>query len=350
MFIGRSPSVASILPERSLREPNTVGAGELRAALRARAALYPPAVEAPSLQPFLDEAPVAWSVALAVVTLGGAVLWVAGGRLARAGVALGGFLVGGIAATTAAAALEPGGGWVIGLGVGGALAGTLLAFLLYRLWVGLLAGVLLAGVVPVTLLLWGVDPPDTPDLAEAPAALVQTPEEATPDSLFGVFDGERAEGEGPVVDEAVQDFARERIEELGAEVQVALGDFFETASAAWKAQVDSARERWAALPLGTRRTVIVGAVGGFVIGLLLGLALPNLSAAFQTSLVGACLLTGGGLLLLQRHAGLFREAAEGEAGGFLPGVDPRALLLAVGLVTLIGLLLQWTLARRRADA
>ena len=317
-------------------------------------------MDAPSLQPFLDEAPAAWSAALAVVTLGGAVLWVAGGRLARAGVAIGGFLAGGLAATTAAAALEPGGGWVIGIGVGGALAGTLLAFLLYRLWVGLLAGALLAAVVPAALLLWGVDPPAAPGdgPAEPPAAPAEAPLAEAPGSLFGVFEGERAGGES--VDEAVREAARERIEEVGAGVRVALRGFFDTASAAWKAQLDAARARWSELPVGARRTVIVGAAGGFVVGLLLGLALPNLSAAFQTSLVGACLLTGGSLLLLQRHLGLFRGAGgggePGSGSGLNPGVDPgvgvdpRALLLAVGVVTLIGLLLQWTLARRRADA
>ena len=307
----------------------------------------------PSLQPYFQEAPAAWSVALAVVAVAGAVLWLAGGRLARAGVAVGGFLLGGVLATSVAASLEPGAGWVLGIGVGGALAGTLLAFLLYRLWVGLLAGALLAAVVPAALLLWGVDPPATGEGAKPPAAAVDAP------SLFGVFDGERGGGGEPgepVVDEAVREAAEERLGELGAQAEAAFGDFFEAASAAWKSQLDAARAAWDGLSAGARRSSVVGGVGGFVVGLLLGLALPNLTAALQTSLVGACLLTVSVLLLLQRHAGLFRvpaegaSAADGPPAGASGGVDPRVLLLAIGVVTLVGLLLQWTLGRRRADA
>ncbi len=102
---------------------------------------------------------------------------------------------------------------------------------------------------------------------------------------------------------------------------------------------------------------MLGAAGGFLVGFLLGLALPNPAAALQTALVGAFLLCGGTLLLLQRHAGLFRGAAEPAtdaspvAAASVPaGVDPRVLLLTVALVTLVGLLLQWTLASRRSDA
>ena len=310
-------------------------------------------MDASTLQPFFDEAPAAWSVALAVVTLAGLVLWVAGGRLARAGVALGGFFLGGLIATSTAAALEPGGGWVVGIGTAGALAGTLLAFLLYRLWVGLLAGAILAAVVPVALLLWGVEPPAAlrDDAAEPDRAAAVDAAEAESTSLFGIFDGEREDGEPGGVDGAVRDAAAEQAAEqagelggqLTADARAALGDFFETASAAWKAQIDQAQAAWAALSPGRKRIVLIGAAGGFVVGLLLGLALPDPTAAFQTALVGSCLLCGGTLLLLQRHAGLFRADAEA-------GLDPRVLLLAVGIVTLLGLLLQWTLARRRADA
>ena len=318
------------------------------------------------LQPFFDDAPASWSVALAVVTLAGFVLWGAGGRLARAGVALGGFFVGGLLATSAAAALEPGGSWVIGIGVTGALAGTLLAFLLFRVWVGLLGGLILGAVVPAVLLLWGVNPPDVPGEAGSGAAAVEPLRIEPGASSFGIFDGDReatgdAESADRTLEDAVSDTVRgaavEHAREVGLRVSAALGDFFETASAAWKAQLDALKASWSGLADGQKHTAMLGAAGGFLVGFLLGLALPNPAAALQTALVGAFLLCGGTLLLLQRHAGLFRGAAEPAtdaspvaAASAPAGVDPRVLLLTVALVTLVGLLLQWTLASRRSDA
>lgn len=316
-----------------------------------------------------------------MVTAAGLLLWAAGGQLARAGVAVAGFLTGGVLASSAAAALEPGGGWVLGIGAAGALAGTLLAFLLYRLWVGLLAGLLLGAVVPGALLLWGVEPPALPDAPSGAAAVVSELDSSSGSSgvssLFGIFDGERdtapadetappaeADADGESADrglegalsDTVRDAALEEARELGLQASAALGDFFETASAAWKTQLDAGKAAWDQLDAGRKRTALLGAAAGFVIGLLLGLALPDITAAMQTALVGSCLLCCGALLLLQRHTGLFRsEAPQGETGdatlGAVPaGIDPQALVLVVGLVTLIGLLLQWTLARRRADA
>ncbi|BAM03753.1 hypothetical protein [Phycisphaera mikurensis] len=319
------------------------------------------------LQPFFDDAPAAWTVALGVLTACGFVLWIAGGRLARAGVALSGFLLGGLLATTAAAELGVTANGVVAIGIAGALAGTLLAFLLFRLWVGLLAGLILAAVVPAALLLWG-GPAEGPDAAATAATAATAGEPGgdaaapAPSSLFGVFEGEA--GDEPAAGRSAEerlggaavDAAGERLAALGVEATAALGDFFETATAAWKAQIAAARQAWDDLPAGSRRVALTGAAIGFVLGLLLGLAMPNLTAAFQTALVGACLLTAGTLLLLQRHAGLFRGGGPGAAdpaGGVdaaASAPDPRALLLVVGLVTLVGLLLQWTLARRRADA
>ena len=90
----------------------------------------------------------------------GLVLWLFGGRLASKGVMLTGFVLGGLGAMGAAALWTREGPWLLGLGIGGAVAGVLLAWLLFRIWVALSAAVLLALVVPAATLVWdGAGPP-----------------------------------------------------------------------------------------------------------------------------------------------------------------------------------------------
>jgi len=105
-------------------------------------------------------------------------------------------------------------------------------------------------------------------------------------------------------------------------------------------QSDRLAEWWGDLPEEARRMTWVSSLSGAVMGMLLGLALPKTAASLVTSGAGALLVAVGvvGLLPL---VGLDEEAA--------PMLGPRGRVVVVGLITLTGAVVQWTLWRRKAD-
>ena len=108
----------------------------------------------------------------------------------------------------------------------------------------------------------------------------------------------------------------------------------------WERQVERARGWWEALPGERRRLLLAGSGVGAVLGLVLGLAMPMLMASVQSALIGSVLIcVAGRSLLLQQLP---------SAESMMPG-SWRGALLTVGLITLLGVLVQWTLRRRKSD-
>ena len=115
--------------------------------------------------------------------------------------------------------------------------------------------------------------------------------------------------------------------------------FVETLKRAWEAQLEAVRTWWTDLPARQKSIVGGGALGGAVVGLLLGLVLPKVAASLQTALAGALLIFGAGRVLAERYT---------AGTEYLPG-SPRSVILTVGLITVLGVLIQWAIFRKRAD-
>lgn len=287
------------------------------------------------LGPYLDAAPLAWTLALVGMLVVGSILWLVGGKLAKAGAVMAGFVIGGVGVMGAALAWTEGGPFIIGFGVGGALAGALLALLLFRLWIALTAALLLAAVVPAAVLVWTGQTPTTEPIEDAAATVTDT-------SAALLQDGSTLGDVAGAVAGVVAENATANPDDAGGAASAAdtpAHTFVQTLRDAWEAQLEALRTWWAELPGSQKSVVYGGALGGAAVGLLLGLILPNVAAALQTALAGALLIFGAARVLIERYVG---------DGGYLPDT-PRGIILTLGLITLLGLLIQWTLFRKQTD-
>jgi hypothetical protein len=314
------------------------------------------------------------------VMLVGLVLWLLGGRLARAGTVVAGFVIGGLAVTSLAIGMTSTGGfgpWVLLLGVGGAIAGALLAWLLFRLWMGVTAAALLTLVVPTAVLIWSPPPPasgseeatdavDRLNDAESTESVLDALRETWDEGMAEAFDEEAVAdalrdvgaGVGEGSDDAPAALGGERVREIAVGQARRVGDVLR---AAWDQETARLHAWWDGLPGGTRTTLIAGSAVGAVLGLVIGLVAPRVMASVQTAAVGAVLLFFPAGVLV--HTYLFDPLAEATEGTEVEPTDagtaglaawwpnqPRAVLLSLGLITLVGLLLQWTLRKRKADS
>jgi len=232
----------------------------------------------------------------------GLVLWLLGRRIARPAVAVSGLVIGGI---VAAMALQEFGRpeWMLsGLIVGG-LVCCVVAWMLFRVWMGLSCALMLALVAPALALIWQGQTPDVSEMEHAPLTL-QTDADLTDETA--------------------------RREAL-----------WEKAQQIYEHEKQQVVDVWQQMGSATRSTVTVAAATGALAGLLIGLLLPYVAASLQSALVGAVLLFYCGLALA--HVWMPDTMAR------LPEYSVRVPLLAIGLITLVGVGIQWTLSGRRAD-
>lgn len=227
----------------------------------------------------------------------GTVLWVMGRKMARPGCALTGLVLSGLGVLTVAPSL--GGGeltlvWIIG----GSVMGCVLAWLLYRVWMGISTGLLLALAVPAASVIW-----------EGPAV----------------------EPDQPVFNEVTEsvNVMSESLEAL-----------IERKTGLLRTWTGLLRTWWEQLGPNARRVIVVGAAIGAAVGLAGGLLVPNAAAAFQSSLVGS-------LLILAAAKGLVMSYSP-QYVGFLPQ-QLRSSLLLIGLITVGGIIIQWTLWSPKTD-
>lgn len=323
-------------------------------------------IEPQSFAELMQSMPVVWTALLAIGLVVGLVLWTFGGRLAQKGVMLTGFVVGGLgaaalamgmnggatpeavqgAATTAEQAVNISGGggglWVLAIGIGGALAGGLLAWLLFRFWMAGTCAVLLAAVVPLSALIYAGNGPTL--------SAVQSTQDVTLDALgAGESDPaaealrlwqQRSGGGGPPprgadADETAGNDGARGVSELFDREQ-----FFADLQGVWQQQVEEVKLWWAELTPGSRRFLWGGAVVGAGLGLVVGLVLPTLAAGLQSAMVGSVLILLCGQTLLLKYF----PAME----GVVPH-SRRGVLLSLGLITLLGVLIQWSLRKKKAD-
>lgn len=250
--------------------------------------------------------PVAGIVAIVV----GAVLWIAGGRMIRPTLGVTGLLLGGVAGWVFGS--EYGDPWVLwGAVLGLGIVCCVLAVVLFRVWMSVSFAIFLALAVPVIVVAWQHNAP-LPD---------QPPEQT------------RA-----AVAEAVDDLSLDR-EHVSAD-RVGDIDLTATMRDAWSYVRDQARARWQSLDPNLRRTLGVTALFGAIAGAVLGLTAPKLSARLISSFNGGCLMLGGVYPVVKHWAP--------QQMDMLPDTS-RGVLAVAGLITALGVIIQWTVSRRPAD-
>jgi len=99
------------------------------------------------------------------------------------------------------------------------------------------------------------------------------------------------------------------------------------------------RDEWRRTPEVIRPTMIMAAGSGVLLGALLGAVASGIGASLVTSFGGAMLWLGGGRLMLIEF---------GAPDAMLPDAS-RTWLIAWLAVSIIGLIIQWTIGHKRAD-
>lgn len=255
---------------------------------------------------------------LAVMVLGGLVvigfvLWLLGRSLARPACAVSGLVLGGLVGFVLGQRFAEQGAFTLPLVLGGGIAGGLLAALLFRVWMAISCAALLALVVPAASIVWqGTAPPLELTLGEAGEA------ETAPEAPLRGEDAEAADAALPGPVQALWERTKE----------------------AYGHHAGVVRTWWDELGSGARWALTFGGLIGAGAGLLLGLIAPYWAASLQTALVGGLLMFYPGREVLMRLAP--------DHTGWLPNT-PRLVILSLGLITLLGVLVQWTLFVRRAD-
>jgi len=249
---------------------------------------------------FLDRVPALGVGGAIVLTLVGLVLWLFGGYIIRVATVIGGLVIGTLAGVLVSPWLGGADMWWVMALLGGVVGG-LLAALLFRVWMALAMALILAVLVPAAVLVWRGAP-----LPPVPGVRTAVQEVRNVDNL-----------DSPQ--------ARQTLAHLAE-----FGERETQAVAAWWEELGSAGQRTLKIALGIASLV----------GVLLGSLLPKVAAVVQSTLVGALLWVAGarGLLII-----FFPVAMRDMRAG------PRAWLVLLGLITLVGIFLQWSMRRRNAD-
>jgi len=257
--------------------------------------------QVPQLEPMIAQAATIVGAVMALVgVLVGLALWLLGGRFARPVCVLGGLIVGALGCATAVGYWSNATATLVSLLVGGTV-GCLLAYLLFRIWMGVSCAVVLGAALAFSAVIWL-----SPSVIDGGGMDKLTMPDITIETLMA--------GE-------TQDFRQAftaMIQELASWPQVI----------------------WQKLKPVARSAMIGGGLVGGVFGLLMGLVSPRLAASIQSAFVGSILMAGGGL-------SLFRLRGDPALAGLAE--RPGVLLLLVGLITLMGTALQCTVFCRKTD-
>ncbi len=278
----------------------------------------------------------------------GLLLWLLGRKLARPVCAFSGLILGGIGGVILGEALIDQGAIMLAMVIGTAIAGALLAALLFRVWMALTGAVIFGLAASASVLLWQQAPVD--EKADAPAAkisaLVESDTEASEDLTLNIPIDTLVD---PIRDGIASAFDSDSDEDGEASATVSINK--EAAAKIGSAILEALRgmagyyrqslgDWWAQAGTGVRGGVMITGFIAAVVGLLIGLIGPYLAASLQSAATGSVLMLFSSFSLL---AQLMPEHLN-----WLPA-SPRGVLLCLGLITFIGLFLQWTFFADKAD-
>lgn len=263
------------------------------------------------------DAPPGWELYVLIgVGVCALVMWMLGRKLARPACAVGGLVMGGLTGFTLSHSLGVSATWLFVLVVGAAIAGCLVAWFMFRLWMGMSAAVILGLAVPAAVLV-------VQGVPELPAAEAEVHAEDAGAPMQ--FDAPDADAEQATIEEQARAIIAPMLTALGDEMQ---------------RQLEAVRAFWDGLGSKAQWTLLTAAFAGASFGLVAGLIAPYFAASVQTALVGGMLLLGVAIRLSHAHLP--------ESARFLPA-EVRGRLLLLGLITLAGVGIQWTLSAKRTD-
>jgi hypothetical protein len=279
-----------------------------------------------------DSLPVLTETARWVVFGLGVVLWLAGGKLIKAACILGGAMLGMILGGLSMAFVESAGvavGFMIGLGLLGALG----AWLVFRAWVALAMAVALAVAAPAAVLIWQGVPADE---------LSQDAERATEqvEYRYDKFQSQLNDQTKLQVQSLIDQGDPRSLEQADQILKEQGEEAYQAARETVFRNIDDIEAWWRSQASAGARTIGTAMLIGAGIGFVLGFIFPTHAASMQSALVGAVLIVIPGRELLASHVE--------NADQWMPDTA-RATLLTIGLITLVGLGVQWTLYLRRDD-
>ncbi|XVJ58559.1 MAG: hypothetical protein HEQ23_03815 [Tepidisphaera sp.] len=239
----------------------------------------------------------------------GMILWLAGGRVVQpafvvlgslGGAWIGAMVVPGVVNTATIFGLPS---VYAGL-AGGLIAGLIISLVAFKIAMGVSAAVVFAaiGIVGATI-----------TLARTPGAL---PEPSETQKTIAALRSSLSESAAKIREElrANKSDAAERVHEYAEEVRLDL------------------KGRWEALPVQSRKMLMLSAAGGFILGLLLGLAAPKKCAALVTAMLGGgAVIVCGYWLLNAMNPELASKVQMGAIG----------IAITWAAVTIVGVLVQW---------
>jgi hypothetical protein len=285
----------------------------------------------------------------ALTLAAGLLLWLLGRKLARPACAFSGLVLGGIMGLVIGEAMVDQGGVMLAMVIGAAIAGALLAALLFRVWMALSGAVIFGLAASAAVLLWQQapvdDPADTPHTADTTQTqtgddaggtggtggeiTLDIPVDALTDpireGIAAVMDGEDPADPATVDSEVAAKIGTAILDALRG-----LAGYYRESLGAW----------WSQAGAGVRGGVMIAGLIAAVGGLLIGLIGPYLAASLQSAAAGSVLMLFSSFSLL---AQLMPEHL-----GWLPA-SPRGVLVCLGLITAAGLALQWTIFARKTD-
>ncbi len=276
----------------------------------------------------------------------GLLLWLLGRKLARPACTFSGLILGGIGGVVLGEALVDQGGIMLALVIGAAIAGALLAALLFRVWMAISGAVIFGLAAGGAVLLWQGMPIDS---AEPTGPVDALTGDTTQTETNGDFKIEipidaiteqvresvatAIEGDGESADAPAITVDKEVAKKVGVAILDALrgvAEYYRESLGGW----------WSEASTGSRGGAILVGLVAAAIGLLIGLVGPYFAASVQSAVAGSVLMLFSSFSLL---AQLMPEHL-----GWLPAT-PRAVLTCLGLITLVGLVLQWMFFAGKAD-
>jgi len=308
------------------------------------------------LQEMLEKLGSVGVIAPALALGAGLLLWLLGRRLARPACAFSGLVLGGIGGVILGESLVDQGGIMLAIIIGTAIAGALLAALLFRVWMAMTGALIFGGVASAAVLLWQQAPVDEPvGTASADVSSLAGSDSETDGESGGESGGElkidipidaltgpiregiasAIEGAGDDDSEATATVSIDK--EAAAKIGHAILDALRGMAEYYRGSLS---DWWAEAGTGVRGTVMIVGLIAAGIGLLIGLIGPYFAASIQSATAGSILILFSSFSLL---AQLMPEHLH-----WLPA-SPRGVLICLGLITLIGLALQWTFFAEKAD-
>jgi|GEM_PF-2290645 len=262
----------------------------------------------------------------------GVLLWLAGGKLLKAACITGGLMLGMILGGLTLAFVDSpmlAVGFMVGLGLLGALG----AWLMFRTWVAFAAAIAFAIASPAAVMVWqGVPPEELSQDTQQAAEQV----EMRFDSLSSSLNDSTKQK----VQELIQQGDRDALVQADTLLAEQGEEAWASAKSAVFRNLEDIKAWWAENGTDTQRTVGLAMLIGAGVGFLFGFIFPTYAAAMQSAMVGAVLIVIPGRELLATYLPGLSE--------FVP-TTARGTLVTLGLITIFGVVVQWTLHLRRVD-